>query len=253
MSYRILSYNDVQKLQDPEWLIDNIIPTGPGGSLGVLFGKPGTAKSFVATDIAHHIATGLNWHGRPVQRGRSLYFAAEGGLGFKYRTRAWAKAYGYQATIPRAHYIFDTLDLMDLRQVDRLIDAIHTLDDVPRLVVIDTLARCMGGDENETADMGKAILGAQRLQTLNCCVLLIHHLGHSEERQDTPRGSSALVGAADFMIKCEKRGKTVSLSCAKQKDGDEFSRIELELVSVGGSVVLAEPMPAERASLRRLK
>lgn len=252
MSYRVLSYNDVQRLQDPEWLVDNIIPTGPGGSLGVIFGKPGAAKSFVAVDIAHHIATGQTWHGRPVRKGRSLYFAAEGGLGFKYRTRAWAKAYGLQ-NIPRAHYIFDSLDLMDLREVDRFMQAVDELPDPPSLVVIDTLARSMKGDENETRDMGAAVLGAQRIQTLNCCVLLIHHLGHSEERQDTPRGSSALTGAADFMIKCEKRGRGVKLSCAKQKDGDEFAPIELELISVAGSVVLAEPVPVERTSLRKVK
>lgn len=252
MSYRVLSYNDVQKLQDPEWLVDNIIPTGPGGSLGVLFGKPSAAKSFVAVDIAHHIATGLDWHGRPVQKGRTVYFAAEGGLGFKYRTRAWARAYGFQ-NIPRSHYIFDSLDLMDLREVDRLLRAIDELPDPPSLVVIDTLARSMRGDENETKDMSAAMLGAQRLQTLNCCVLLIHHLGHSEERQDSPRGSSALVGAADFMVKCERKGKMVKVSCAKQKDGDEFTPFELEMTSVAGSVVLAEPVLPERATLRRIK
>lgn len=250
MSYRVLSYADVQRLQDPEWLIHNIIPTGPGGSLGVLFGQPGSAKSFVALDWAHTIATGLDWHGHKTERGHSVYFAAEGGLGFKYRTRAWAKAYGY-ATIPRSRYVFDSLDLMDLRQVDRFIEALHELPEAPRLIVIDTLARSMTGDENETRDMNLAVLGAQRLQTLNCCVLLVHHLGKGEERQDTPRGASSLSGAADFMVKCEKQGRRVVLTCKKQKDAEEFAPITLEMASVAGSVVLAEPEAPARASLRR--
>lgn len=249
MSYTVLSYKDVQALQDPEYLVDNVVPIGPGGSLGVLFGKPGTAKSFVALDLAHSIATGLDWHGKPTRRGTIVYIAAEGALGFKYRTRAWARVRHY-ANLPSCHYIFDSVDLTDMRQVDNLREAI--IDDVPEtplLIVVDTLARSMGGkDENEPAVMGAAILGAQRLQTLGCSVLLVHHIGHHED-QSRPRGHSSLVGAADYMIRTEKSGRTVKLYSAKQKDADEFAPITLELVSVAGSVVLQPPVPVN-ASLR---
>lgn len=249
MSYRVLSYKDVQTLPDPEYLVDNIIPIGPGGSLGVLFGKPGTAKSFVALDLAHSIATGFPWHGHNVQKGAIVYVAAEGALGFKYRTRAWAKAHAY-VNLPNCHYVFDNVNLTDLRQVDDLLETIvDELPETPVLVVVDTLARSMGGkDENETKDMGEAIMGAQRLQTLGCSVLLVHHIGHSED-QTRPRGNSALVGATDYMIRTEREGRLVRIVSARSKDSDEFAPVTLEMASVGGSVVLRPPVVGN-ASLR---
>lgn len=251
MSYAVLSYSDVQRLDDPEWLIDNTIPIGPGGSFGVIFGKPGHGKSFVINDMACSIATGTPWQGRAVQEGHTLYFAAEGKLGFKKRTKAWAHHYGFRR-LSKAFFMFDTLDLMDLRQVDRFMEAVDELPAPPRLIVVDTLARSMRGDENETKDMNAAIIGAQRIQTLNCAVILVHHIGYAED-QDRPRGSSALAGAADFMIKVEKSQQTLKVSCTKQKDGEEFVPLYLTLASCHGSAVPLRTEAGVRSSLRRIK
>lgn len=249
MSFDVLSYSDVQRLDDPDWLIDNTIPIGPGGSFGVVFGKPGCGKSFLVNDMACCIGTGIPWHGRSVEEGHTLYFAAEGKLGFKARTRAWCKHHEFKR-LPKSFFIFDSLDLMDLRQVDKFVEAAHELPDTPRLVVIDTLARSMRGDENETKDMGMAVLGAQRIQTLNCAVILVHHIGYAED-QDRPRGNSALVGAADFMIKVEKHQSTMKVSCTKQKDGEEFIPFHLTMTSCAGSVVLTRN-DGSRTPLRRV-
>jgi RecA-family ATPase len=47
------------------------------------------------------------------------------------------------------------------------------------LVVIDTLARCMvGADENSARDMGEAIDALDRLRrAAGSCVLPVHHMG----------------------------------------------------------------------------
>src|SRR3712207_1817312 len=63
----------------------------------------------------------------------------------------------------------------------------------PDLIVVDTLARCMrGGDENNARDMGQAVEGLEFLKrTLGAAVLVIHH---TTKGRDTERGSRAVRG-----------------------------------------------------------
>ena len=59
------------------------------GALGVLYGAPGAYKSFIALDLAHHVAGGrADWAGWRVRRhGAVLYVAGEGNV--KRRMQAW--------------------------------------------------------------------------------------------------------------------------------------------------------------------
>lgn len=237
-SFRILDYAALLRLQEPRWLVDTIVPIGEGGSLGVLFGKPGTGKSFVALDLAHCVATGVDWHGRSVKQGEIVYLAAEGALGFKGRATAWAKSRGFRA-VRNAHYVIDPINLMDLRNVDAFLRTLR--DDgitTPSLIVIDTLARSMpGGDENETKDMSAVVTGLQRIQTTGASVLVVHHQGHNDEAVRA-RGSSVLPAAADYMLRTSKTGRTIRLECAKQKDAEEFAPLTFELKAYDKSAVL---------------
>ena len=47
----------------------------------------------------------------------------------------------------------------------------------PKLIIFDTLARCMvGGDENSPLDMGRAVAAADRVRVeTGAAVLLVHH------------------------------------------------------------------------------
>ena len=58
------------------WVVKHVIPAD---SIGLLFGGSGTFKSFIALDLALHVAHGLEWLGRKTRRGTVLIVAAEGG------------------------------------------------------------------------------------------------------------------------------------------------------------------------------
>src|SRR6202007_2191353 len=67
------------------------------------------------------------------------------------------------------------------------------------MVFIDTLARCMNGDENSAKDMSAAIKGADYIrEQVKGGVVIVHHEGWSAKRV---RGSSALQGAPDAVIR----------------------------------------------------
>jgi len=124
------------------------------------------------------------------------------------------------------------------RSVGHLIDLCLPIK--PRLVLLDTLARCaVGLDENSAQDMGRAIAGFDAIRrALSCCVLVLHH---TTKNGSTERGSSALRGALDTMWLLERpdpQGPAVTLSCDKAKDGVPFDPIALSLEPVGASAVL---------------
>ncbi len=92
------------------------------------------------------------------------------------------------------------------------------------VLIIDTLhTATVAADENSAQHMGK-VLHSCRLaaNNLGCAVILVHHTNKSGSIE---RGSSALRGAMDFMIKIEKPSETAThavMSCEKLKDGEEW-------------------------------
>jgi RecA-family ATPase len=74
----------------------------------------------------------------------------------------------------------------------------------PRAVVLDTLARCMGeGDENTAKDMGRFVTRCGAIERhFGCVVVVVHHMGKDASKGG--RGSNALNGAADVTMTVEK-------------------------------------------------
>jgi len=85
-----------------------------------------------------------------------------------------------------------------------------------------------GGDENSARDMGLVIANADRVRkATGAAVLLIHHTGKSG---DSERGSSALRGACDTMLKVVGDRDKLVLRCEKQKDAPHFSDIPIRFL-----------------------
>jgi hypothetical protein len=204
-------------------------------SLTWLQGKPGHAKSFAAVDITCCVASGQDWHERPVHQGVVLYLIAEGASGLGPRVDAWKAAHGVQHLedawfLPVAVQFLNDVDLAALRRL------VHELQ--PVLVVIDTQARVtVGAEENSSRDMGIFVEAADVIrQASRACVLVVHHEGRAGEHM---RGSTALEGAATTIVRASKDGPMVYLSCKKQKDEEEFPEIPLRLFRLGESAILS--------------
>jgi RecA-family ATPase len=109
--------------------------------------------------------------------------------------------------------------MLDAREVIDFVREISWLQ--PSLVIIDTLARCMiGGDENSARDMGLFVEACSRVQKTGAAVMVIHHTGKNSATG--PRGSSALFGAADTIIELSNDDGLIQLRCEKSKDAKPF-------------------------------
>jgi hypothetical protein len=200
---QILHADQLESLPPLAWLIPGEIPAR---SLTVLYGPSGTGKSFVALDYAFRIA----------QTAPVLYVAAEGVYGFAARKLAWCRLNKLPAG--QAWFLPQAIDLLGNLAA---LDLIHTAAPLqPALIVVDTLARCMSGDENSSRDMGQFIAACDGIRAATgATVLLIHHTGKSGLSE---RGSSALRAAADQMLELSNDDGLITLCCAKSKDAEAF-------------------------------
>lgn len=228
---RLYSTDELVRMPPPEWQIDGIIPLG--GLVG-LYGPPGVGKSFIAIDMALHLASGRSWQGHDVRKGYVLYVSAEGGTGIGKRVQAWMR---YHQVTPKelpVAWLTETIAVTnDSQDMERLFERLTEVEDHPEFIVIDTLARCFDGDENQQEDMGRFIGGVDKLRTqYRSTVCIVHHTRLDGERE---RGNTAFRGAADCMMSVErptKQGTSMLLKCNKQKDSEEFGTMGMALLSV---------------------
>jgi len=218
--FRLLSIAEMRaNLHPPDWTIKGYIENN---STSLLFGEPGHFKTFVANDMSLCVATSTDWHGCRTKQGLVIYVAGEGNSGLIRRIAAWEIEHGMNlddapfVASDRAIGVLDETGTIALiEEINRLIEQ----HGQPKLVVIDTLARCFGdGDENSTRDMGRFISSVDRAirNRYGCAVLIIHHSGLADKNRS--RGASALKAALDFEFQVVSIDEVVAITCKKSKD-----------------------------------
>jgi len=208
----------------------------------VIYGDPGAGKTFVAIDMAWHIARGIPWRGRTVKQHPVLYVALEGQTGFDMRMLAARMKLGdtgdwfARLTLP-VSLVKDARGTAGMKLIKDAVAELSARCGAPvGLVVIDTLSRAIAGDdENAQNDMSNFF--EHRVTALrrecNLTVLLVHHTNKSGGM----RGSSVLLGGANTVLRCErdKQSGVRAVIAEKVKDGEEgplFS-YKLDVVQLG--------------------
>ncbi len=210
----------------------------PSSSVASAYGASGSYKSFLAVSWGCHIATGKPWAGKPVTQGAVIYVVGEGGIGVPRRIRAWEQTINGGSPIDALYRVDCPIFPASTESVQQVIQAasdVKAATGMPiRLIILDTLARCFGGsDENAAKDMGAFIQGCDYIKAATqATVLIIHHSGKDQDKG--ARGSSAFRAALDveFNVRREGDGGALILSCTKMKDAEEPSRRAYDLNSV---------------------
>jgi len=225
-----LTRADQIEIRPPHWLLRGMLERD---TFALIFGDPGCGKSFLAMDWACRIATGTPWRGQPVKGGPVVYVAGEGRQGFSRRTQAWSEHHGISlAGVPLyqvpAVAIPEPIDLAALfAAIDTGVAAVGR----PVLIVLDTLARCFGGgDENSTQDMSRFVTACDAIrQRYGCTILVVHHAGHGDKSR--ARGAIALKASLDAEYRLENENGLL-LTATKMKDAETPAPLALQLVTV---------------------
>jgi hypothetical protein len=216
-------------MEDPppvRWLVEGLIPAGIEG---VMAARAGAGKSMTALSIAMGLAAGLSVMGRTVsqEEARGVLFVGleDDQAEFHRRFRR-----GIALLEEDPDWTPDLVENLSLRMVplfpNRASGASFALESqwetlaekaaaIPGgcgLIILDTLARMVNGDENSAKDMRPFNEAVSALaQATGAAVLSIHHVGKGHDgnsdkklwdrmHPEALRGSSALEGAARFII-----------------------------------------------------
>lgn len=243
-------FDDIRFDANESWLVKGLLPQQ---GTAVIYGEPGTYKSFVVLDISLAVATGQDWGGRVVEGGPVVYIAAEGAHGLRKRIEGIRQSRGLSAGLP-LHLISAAPDLGSPHgDLEPLAKSIEASGVNPRLIVVDTLACTLNSADENGAGMVQFTTNAGNLaRRFNALVLVVHHSALSAP--DRERGHTSLRGGVDARCLCEKGagGLAARLTFGKIKDeasgivmtaalkrivlgydedGDEISTLVVEAVS----------------------
>lgn len=240
--WRSLSFDELLAQPPVEWLIEGLLPRV---GVALLASEPRAGKSFIALDVALHLAcNGSTFFGKSLRgNGAVAYVALEGLGGMAARARAWRSSYS-QAQLAHPLHLIRWNGAAPLTEGQK-----EFADELRRckrkssslaLVIVDTLTLGLAADENDSGEVGEALRFLAALSDeLRCCVLLLHHV-RKDGKLGKPsrmtladvRGSSALVGNVDCVLGLEHREgrEERALLSLKVKDGEQGAPLWFRLV-----------------------
>lgn len=235
--FTFLKAGDLRRQQRVGWRVLDVIPKK---GLVVMWGQPGSGKSFAAFDIGAAIARGMKYQGKRVKQGLVLIIAAEGDL--TARTMAYMKEHNLRdEDLENLMILQRSVNMLDQNQdMNDLMASIQAAKDEAQedlaLVIVDTLNRVMpGGNENASEHMGAVISSAKLIEDAHqCAVMFIHHSGKDEGKGT--RGHSSLKGAMDAEISILRNEDIRTFKIEKQKEGKDYYELfnfKLKTVDLG--------------------
>lgn len=205
----LVYFTDINANLDAADFVEGLLTEG---GMSVTYGESNCGKTFFMTDLALHVASGMEWHGRAVEEGGVIYCALEGSHGISNRVTAWRKHHQMQGVLIPFAIIPISINLLDpAADTERLIQAItkaqQEMEKPVRLVVLDTLSRALaGGNENAPDDMGALVANIDRVrQATGAHVNGVHHSG--KDTAKGARGHSLLRAATDTEIEITRANK----------------------------------------------
>lgn len=214
----IIHGDDLAHLPKASWLVPGEIPER---ALVMLYGQSGHGKSFLALDYALSVA----------QTESVVYGAYEGESGYAARVAAWSEH--HKKPLGKFYICLGAVSLIQSGEQQAFISALRDIQ--PKLVVVDTLAMAMiGADENSARDMGAFVNACREIRNgLNCTVMLVHHANKAGVAE---RGSSAIRGACDVIMRLNAEDDLIVLECSKMKDAAPFEARYFKLMPVKTTV-----------------
>ena len=222
-----------------EWLVHGIIPAA---SYCLLIGRRGSAKSFLALEIAFRGACGSNFFGQKCETFGTIYFVGEKKGRFGKRVQAWMhsakKPDPAVMVVERVPNLLLDQDVDDvIAFIERQKPAFEERGAPLRMVMLDTLVRSIGGANDSDFEVaGNATEAIQRIvDETGVTVMPMHHMAKSLD-QMTACGAGVWEDAADSIIRIDRKPgadiRTVTLSKqSDDADGLEFG-FGLEVVEV---------------------
>lgn len=201
-----------------QYIVEGVFPEG---SLSVIFGEPGSKKTYSMLDAGICVALGKDWLDFSTRQVPVLFVDEESGnQRMNKRLRAVMQAHNASKDLRFAYSVLEGFDLRTIKDRKKLHELVIRTE--AKFVILDALADFLPGDENSVKDVlpGLRALRCIADQT-KAAIVLIHHAGKSGQY----RGSSSIKGAVDLMlnVKSSPESPNIDFNCEKARDFEPFS------------------------------
>lgn len=235
--------------RDLDWVAEHVVYRD---GLTFIVGPAGSGKTFLALDMAAHLASPVSdWHGWTIRTEpqRVAYIINESRQGFYHRAMMSVYANSLPREIVNQHLLIipHTLSLFtspetvgsDMDRLNRTLQAFK-----PDLVIMDIFARMTrGGNENQQEDMQKAIGQIEDIKkTHNSPIVCLHHTN----KQGEIRGSTILTDYPDHVLLLKPDGepdepeRTIKIGWLKYRGPNQPQDKQLTLIKKHPSAYLTE-------------
>jgi AAA domain len=213
---------------DRPGLVDGLLSTT---AMTLAYGESGSGKTFTMVDLACRIAAGRPWYGLDTQQGVVVYVAAEAPKSVERRVWAWRQYHGVEhLPLVVARSPVDLLRGGDPEAIIAMLAQIRSEHGQIALVVIDTLARAMVGNENSSEDMGAFVAACSNIRdAAGTSITIVHHAGKDTARG--ARGWSGLRAATD--VELEVTEGCIKVSKNRDEEGGQTYGFKLEKFELG--------------------
>jgi hypothetical protein len=186
---------------EEEWLVHGVIPAK---RLGVLYSAPKVGKSLLAYELAARLSMGMDVFGIPTEAKRVLYVDFENTPKGDIKPRLRDMGFGGQRLSNLFVLSFPALGKLDTEQGARDL-AKAVVEFKPDLVILDTISRMIGGEENSNDTWIKVYNNTlMMLKAAEVAVLRLDHTGKDASKGQ--RGGSAKSGDVDYIWHLEREG-----------------------------------------------
>jgi len=187
----------------------------------MIFASPGAKKTYAALDIGVAVSQGEYWLNYKTIKSKVLLIDEESGERRVLRRAGDAfRGHGVEQDDNFIGLSFHGFNLLSTKGKEDFFAVIEQAK--PDLVIMDVFANFMlGGEENAVKETLPVLhVMRQAAERFNCGILVLHH----DNRSGGYRGSSALKGAVDMMLKAESEPDKSLITFTAEKTRDVITK-----------------------------
>lgn len=200
----------------PEFYIQNILPKQ--GSM-LICGAPGVRKSWLVEYIGFCVSSGEECLGLSTEQARTLIVNFEiSSVAYHWRLRDMSQRF----SLPQNMFFEASPSLLFLEEreiFERFAADVRPIQ--PKLIILDCLSACFGGDENNSREMSGFIKNIVELKDEHeASVIIVHHSNKNPlavSSIDRVRGHTRLPGWVDTVVYMVEQPSGIQLQFSKAR------------------------------------
>lgn len=230
MNFKPFTLTDLYQERFPaeRWVVDGLIPFG---TITALTGESNSYKTFFTQSMAASVNGGALFLGHfPTTKGKVLIVDEEN---HRRHVKDRYEALGISAT---SDILFLSQQGIRIDNEAHIKSLCELLDrEKPSLVILDSLVRLHGGEENSATEIARAFAGMRKLVDSDRAIIVIHH--HRKPRttgkksnSQSIRGSSDILAAVDTHLAIDRDETELTVTQSKMRIQPELAPFKVRLV-----------------------